>query len=147
MPILKQIYNDVINTVGKEPKKIGSHFWLAVTAYRMMQEDNNDSMDYSYADVGTKHIAYQSDPVFRKAMKAYGEKQSLERMKDAGSFWKIYDALEADPERETVEDIRNKELEIYDGKIDKLNGKLKEFNQQYIDYLEQMKALPMNTPE
>ena len=106
MSSLKQIYNDAINTVEKEPQKIGSHFWLAVTAYRMMQEDNNDSMDYSYVDVGTKHIAYQSDPVFRKAMKAYGEKQSLERMKDAGSFWKIYDALEADPEREPVEDIQ-----------------------------------------
>lgn len=106
MPSLKQIYDDAINTVEKEPEKIGAHFWLALTASRMMQESNDDSMDYSYADVGSEYFEYQNDPAFRKAMKVYGETQSMERMKEPGSFWKIYDVFDDDLDREPVEDIQ-----------------------------------------
>ena len=103
MPRLQEIYNDAINTVKNNPQTIGIQFGIALTAYRMMQDDpNDDSYDHSYAEVGSKQFQNMSSPAYAKALKVIDGKQTLELMQIPERFWKVYDAFADDPERQPI---------------------------------------------
>ena len=148
MPSLREIYNDAINTVKNNPQTIGIQFGIALTAYRMMQDDpNDDSYDHSYAEVGSKQFQNMSSPAYAKALKVIDGKQTLELMEHPERFWKVFDAFADDPERQPIEDLKADEKAAYDGKVKDINNKLSDINKQMQDALAQSRALANDDPQ
>lgn len=148
MPRLQEIYNDAINTVKNNPQTIDIQFGIALTAYRMMQDNpNDDSYDHSYAEVGSNQFQNMRSPAYGKAFKAVGEKQTLELMQNPERFWKAYNAFEENNERQPVEDIKADEKAAYDDKIKDINNKLSDINKQMQDALVQSRALANDAPK
>lgn len=148
MPRLQEIYNDAINTVKNNPQTIGIQFGIALTAYRMMQDNpNDDSYDHSYAEVGSNQFQNMRSPAYGKAFKAVGEKQTLELMQNPERFWKAYNAFEENNKRQPVEDIKADEKAAYDDKIKDINNKLSDINKQMQDALVQSRALANDDPK
>lgn len=148
MPRLQEIYNDAINTVKNNPQTIGIQFGIALTAYKMMQDDpNDDSYDHSYAEVGSKQFQNMSSPAYAKALKVIGGNQTLELMQNPERFWKVYDAFADDPKRQPIEDLKADEKAAYDGKVKDINNKLSDINKQMQDALAQSRALANDDPQ
>lgn len=126
MPTLKELYESSIQTVREDPQKIGAHFWLALTAYKMMQDDPDDnSYDHSYANVGSKHFELMNSPAYAKALKIVGEDQTLELMQHPERFWNVFGALEENPDRETVADLKVAEKEAYQTRVNEIKSSIK----------------------
>ena len=148
MPRLQEIYNDAINTVKNNPQTIGIQFGIALTAYRMMQDDpNDDSYDHSYAEVGSKHLQNMSSPAYEKALKVIDGKQTLELMQHPERFWNVFDAFADDPERQPIEDLKADEKAAYDGKVTDINNSLTDINRQMREVNEQTKPLADDDPQ
>ena len=147
MPSLKEIYDDSIRIVKEDPRKIGAHFWLAFTAYRLMQDPNNDGKDFAYRDVGVINFSYQSDSAYQKAMRVYGDEMTLERMQDPSLFWKLYDLFVEDPDLESVNDIRANDRRVYNRKAADLEDEITDITDQNTELNKQIRAINESTPE
>ena len=148
MPSLKQIYDNAIETVKREPQKIGSHFWIALIAYKMMQDDPNDnSYDHSFREIGMDQFKYMSSPSYTKTLKIIGEEQSLELMQDPGRFWNVFNVFEEEPERRPAADIKADEKSAYEKKVADFSKTLKDVENEITQTYNQSRAIEGNTPE
>lgn len=113
MPTFEEIYKDSISRVEKDPGTLGVNFWLAMTAYKMMQETGSDAADHSNIDVYGEYNRLCEDTAFKKIADSFAKEPSLELMKDPAQFWAKYDAIVKDDGLETEEDIAEREKKAY----------------------------------
>ena len=109
MPTFEEIYKDSISRVEIDPRTLGVNFWLAMTAYKMMQEPGSDAADHSSIDVFGEYYRLCEDEAFKKIADSFAKEPSLELMKDPAQFWAKYDAIVKDDELETEADIAERE--------------------------------------
>lgn len=109
MPTFEEIYKDSISRVEEDPRTLAVNFWLAMTAYKMMQEPGSDAADHSSIDVYGEYTRLCKDKAFKKIADSFAKEPSLELMKDPAQFWAKYDAIVEDDELETEADIAERE--------------------------------------
>ena len=148
MPSLQEIYNDAVQTVEKEPDKIRSNFWVAITAYKMMQDQNYDAnKDYDYAEISLRALELQNDPVFPKAIKVYGNEQTLERMKNPADFLKVYNAFANNKDLVAYDELKANEKAAYEKNVSDIRKTLEDTEKQIKETYDKITSIVGETPE